>query len=221
MNHACVAAAFELFAGFMKDVWDGADEAVACAFADEYIAGLVVEAAGAVEEETSARIFLDTLGELIAYDRVRIDGIGPSIERTKHGEVDRIVGRLEQINMPLLYGLDQDSDDRVILLSIPLARAAVQEHLRAQGRQQLQISERTLLDQFAPLGVLLDPDNQPIMEGQEGKRTHKTRIGGRSVKAARIRRRVLRVGRSDNKDPQHQAAGTTEMTSILPFAETQ
>ena len=218
-NHACLAAAFELFADFMSDVWDGADDA-ARAFADEYIAALVVEAAGAVEDETPARTFLDTLRELIIYNRIRIDGIGPWIDRSDRGEVDRIVGRLDNRSTPLPCGLNQDSDERVIQLSIPLAMKAVQEQLRGQGRQQLQISERTLLDQLASLGYLLDSDNRPISEEQDGAKTYKTRIGGRSINAARIKAAVLRVAASDEKVPPHQATGTTGLPSILPFAAT-
>jgi hypothetical protein len=132
-NHACMAAAFELFAEFMGDVWDGANEA-ARAFAEVYVAGLVVEAAGAVEEETPARLFLSVLAEQIAYGRVRIKGIGPSIDSEDAREWDKIVGQLDRPGMPLIHGLSEKTDEHVIRLSIPLAMAAVQDHLRRQGR---------------------------------------------------------------------------------------
>jgi hypothetical protein len=132
-NHACMAAAFELFAEFMGDVWDGANEA-ARAFAEVYVAGLVVEAAGAVEEETPARLFLSVLAEQVAYGRVRIKGIGPTIDSEDAREWDKIVGQLDRPGMPLIHGLSEKTDEHVIRLSIPLAMAAVQDHLRRQGR---------------------------------------------------------------------------------------
>ncbi len=150
-NHACLAAAFELFAEFMRDVWNEADQA-ARAFAEDYLADLVVKAAGAVEQETPARIFLDTLGELIAFERVRIDGIGHSIPSDDSREKDKTVGRLHRTGWHC-PSFEQLSDDAVIQLSISLSMAAVQEHLKRQGRQPLQVSDRTLLDQLFNPGI--------------------------------------------------------------------
>ena len=130
-NHACLAAALQLFAGFMKEVWPEADEAAAD-FAEEYLAELVVEAAGAVEEETPARIFLDTLSDLIAFGRVRIEGIGALIKSDDSRERDKIVGRV--ISGPKPYqDLAQLPDSTIIGLSAQLAMKAVQEQLAAKG----------------------------------------------------------------------------------------
>jgi hypothetical protein len=160
-NHASLAAAFELFAGFMRDVWTEADEA-ARVFADEYLGALVIEAAGSVEEETAGRILLDTLAELIAFERARIDGIGSLIKEDNTQEKGKIVGRLVSSGWPHSKSLGQLGDEDVILLSTKLSMAAVQAHLRSQGKQPLQISERTLLDQLTHLEVLLDENHQPI-----------------------------------------------------------
>jgi hypothetical protein len=217
-NHACMAAAFELFADFMRDAWDEADQA-ARAFAEEFIAGLVVDAAGDVEEETPARIFLRILGEQIEFGRVRIEGVGLTIESDDSREKEKVVGRLLRPRFPSATNLDQLPEDDVVLLSIPFAMSAVQEQLRSERRPELQIGARTLLDQLASLGYLLDPDDQPISKGQPGERTTKARIGGESVNAARIRAAALRTNWRGKKTHQ-KAAETTGLPSTLPFPAT-
>jgi hypothetical protein len=220
-NHACLAAAFELFAEFMSDVW-GAAEAkhAARAFAEEYVAGLVLEAAGAVEEETAGRIYLSVLAELVAFGLVRIKGIGPTIDPDDTTERDRIVGELDRRGSRAPQGVGQLSDDDAIWLSIRLSLAAVQQHLRRQGRQPLQIGERALLDQLAALGFLLDADDRPISAEDAGEKTTKTRVGGRSINAARVRAAALRLDRDERGDSQPETSGTTETPLTLPFPAT-
>ena len=178
-NHACLAAAFELFAGFMGDAWGEADASEAArAFAEEYIAGLVVEAAGDVDSETPARIFLGTLGELHEFGQVRIEGIGPHIGSNDPREQDRVVGRLANLSQQFPSGLNPSADDRIIQLSIKLSLGHVNHHLRREGRTELKISPRTLLEQLASMGLLLDPNDQPIAKGKPGEMTKKARRRG-------------------------------------------
>ena len=63
---------------------------------------------------------------------------------------------------------------------------AVQKSLQDQGRQRLQVSEKTLLDQLADMGALVDRDNQPITAQFSGERTYKERLGSGSVRLARV-----------------------------------
>jgi hypothetical protein len=218
-NHACLAAAFDLFADFMKEVWPEAEEA-ARTFAEDYLAGLVDEAAGAVEDETPARIFLNTLGELIAYGRIYIVGIdGTYVETDKNR--DRIVGYMVHSNSSYQKPFNLIGDEEIIVVSIPMALKAVQEQLRGQNRELLQVSERTLLDQLAALGVLVDPDNvkRLIDKDHSGERTKKTRIRGKSVNAAWIKTKAFqgnRHGMGTAGPVQHR---TTAMPAVLPFSD--
>jgi hypothetical protein len=186
-NHASLAAAVELVSDFLGDIWCEAAE-VAGRFNQEFLLTRVLDSAGEVEQETPARIFLDTLDELIAYSRVRIEGLGPWIDN-KSRDRDKIVGRLFDSHghgLQSIAGREIRPDD-VVGLSMPLALEAVQETLLSQGRQRLQISIQTLLDQLAASGFLLDKNNNPISKESTGEKTWKERLGGQSRNLARIR----------------------------------
>ena len=71
-------------------------------------------------------------------------------------------------------------------LSIPLSMEAVQESLRSQGRLQLQVSEKALLDQLATMGALVDRNNQPITPEYAGERTWKGHLDGEGVRFTRV-----------------------------------
>lgn len=218
-NHACVAAAFEIFADFMSDVWaeEEAKEA-ARVFGEEFIAGLVVNAAGDVAAETPAQTFLNILGDQISFGRVRIEGVGPPILSDEPREREKVVGRLLRSAGRSAADLDAVADDEVIRLSIPFAMATVQEQLHRQGKPPLQISERALLDQFVALGCLLDPrDHEPILKGHVGEKTSKARIGGSSVNAACIRAEALRGAWGVPRSSAPKAAVSDDRAQTLPF----
>jgi hypothetical protein len=207
-NHACLAAAFELFAEFMKDVWPGAEQA-AHDFATDYVGNLVLEAAGAVEDETPAGIFLSTLGELIAFEQARIDGIGSTRKSDDQCEKDRFVGRLIQ-PFPAPYGgINALPDNALIHISVSMCLATVQEHLAGQRRQPLQISTRALLDQLVAMGVLVDENNSPIKKDHAGERTTKVRIDGKSVNCARIKAAAFRKYWSASAAPASATTGNS------------
>jgi hypothetical protein len=198
-NHACLAAAFEVFCDYMADVWGEAEATEAArAFAEDYLAGPVVEAAGGVADELPAAIFLRTLGELLAYGRVRLQGLGPApgVSLDAHDRAP-LVGRLQGKSAIGLAAGD------VVMVPISLALAAVQGQLRDEGRPELRVSERALLDQLAGLGCLLDDDGRTITkdgdgeDGDGGKRTKPARIGGKSLRAARIPGRALLAAEAD------------------------
>ncbi len=188
-NHACVATAFELFASFMGDVWGEAEAAAAVAsFAEDHLEAMVIAAAGDVEADTPARIFVRILGDQIDFGRVRIGGLGPRIVDDDSREKEKVVGQLTRMPGRTPMCLAELDHDAVIKLCISFAQAAVQGQLRQEGRPELQITVRTLIDQLASLGCLVDPDNQqPIAEGHGGERTKKARIRGQSVNAVWIR----------------------------------
>jgi len=178
-NHACLAASFELLADFQKDVWTEAP-VFARNFCDVYLRARVLDAAGAVAQDIPAQIFLDTLNDLLGFDRVQIEVRGKMITRDAKS---RVVGRLLDV---LASAQKPGSPQVVVGLSIPLSLGAVQESLRSQGKQPLQASEKALLDQLADMGALVDKDNQPITAQHTGERTRKERLDGGSVWLARV-----------------------------------
>lgn len=216
-NHACVAAAFELFASFMKDVWGEAEAAAAVrSFAEDYLEEMVMAAAGDVEADTPARIFLRILGDQITFGRVRIDGLGPTIYYDDGREKDKIVGRMFRSTFCTLRSLTDLHDDDVIQLSLSFARAAVQGQLRQEGRPDLQITDRTLVNQLASLGCLVDPDDQqPIADGHVGERTKKARIRGKSVNAVCIRAAAFRGAWSDRQPGERQSIETSPTLNLV------
>ncbi len=72
-NHALLAAAFEIFAAYMQDVWPGAaQEAEEFALID--LAEMVAVSVGSAEAEQASTIFLETLRSLLDWGRVRFEG---------------------------------------------------------------------------------------------------------------------------------------------------
>jgi hypothetical protein len=59
-----------------------------------------------------------------------------------------------------------------------------------------------------------------MTEEDAGERTKKTRIGGRSVNAAKIKAAALRVDWSDKTASQQQAGGLTDQPATIPFPTT-
>lgn len=173
-------------------------------------------AAGDVEADTPARTFLRILGDQIAFGRFRIGGFGPTIYDDDSREKEKVVGQLFRSAVKKPQYLNDLDDDDVIKLSIPFARAAVQEQLRREGRPELLITDRTLIEQLASLGCLLDPDSQqPITEGYVGERTKKARIGGKSVNAVCIRAAAFRGAWSDRQPGDHRSAETSPALNLI------
>jgi hypothetical protein len=191
-NHAALAAAFGLFGAYMGDVWAGAAEA-ARAFAEDYVAGLVTEAAGGVADEMPAAIFLRTLAELLDSGGARIEHVpaAPGVSLDVH-ERAPLVGRLQPTGRHFRATSGRNLGGDQVLLQTSAALAVVQERLRALGRPDLRASERALIDQLAELGHLLDDGGRPIAAGYAGNRTTRARRGdGTQLRAARIPAGVL------------------------------
>lgn len=215
-NHACLAAAFELFAEFMVDVWGEAEAREAArTFAEEYVMHLVRDAAGEVETNTTARIFLNTLSDLLSFGRVRIEGIGNDASEAREG--DRIIGRL--LNKPGYRSgpsLDELRDETPVIIATRLAIGVVNENLDRQARPRIQVSEAALVKQLAALGCLLDPlTQQPIGENHVGERTKKARISGDPVNAICVRVSTLRGAWSTSQTPVSQTGGSNQGAQTL------
>jgi hypothetical protein len=121
---------------------------------------------GLVREQQGAIIFMDTLRMLLAYKKV--------------------------------YFLDDpNSSDGMVIgkasgdfyeISIGMALGAVQEQLKKQGRDQLKISEATLLQDLVAAGKVAPPQTKA---GDAGKTTHPVRVGSKRIRCARIPRAEL------------------------------
>ena len=73
-NFAMLAAAFEEIADYLRDVWQGADEAKRV-FAERYIPELRQATVADVSDQKASRLFLSTLAVLVQQGAVRINGV--------------------------------------------------------------------------------------------------------------------------------------------------
>ena len=179
-NHALLAAAFELFADYLRDVWTEAKEA-AREFAEVDLVDLVEETAGAVEEEQASEVFLKTLGELFEGHVVRVDKEGTRRESTSRA---KLVGTFPSAGVPSLY---QVRDETPINLCLALALAQVQVTLAKQGKPQLSVSEKTLIAQLTDAGLLLDEENKVLTKDAKGVKSKQCSLDGKRKRYVRIR----------------------------------
>ncbi len=171
-NHALLAAAFEIFAAYLQDVWPEAkQEAEDFALID--LAEMVSVSVGSAEAEQASTIFLESLRSLLDWGRVRFEGqsgsqsSGASDARSRSSVVGRVVAG---------GSADDGEGERVVELSLAMALQAVQRSLRQQGKPAIQISEKTLIAQLEADGLLLDRANRPIAPGQSGGKSRQVRI---------------------------------------------
>jgi hypothetical protein len=181
-NHALLAAAFEVFAAYMQDVWPGAAEE-AEEFALNDLAEMVSVSVGSAESEQASTIFLESLRSLLDWGQVRFEGQsgskghGASDGRSKATVVGRVVAGCSA---------DDGEEGRVVELSLAMALQAVQRSLRQQGRPAIRISEKTLIAQLEAEGLVLDRANRPIAPGQSGGKSRQVRIDGSRVRVIRM-----------------------------------
>ena len=175
-NLALFAAAFGEYAGFLGDAWPGWEGEVA-AFAREFV-GLRDEMVAAVRDQQASEIFLDVLRTLVAYDGVRIRGLGP--EPGAGGDRRPLIGRIVSL----------EAGPRAIEVATRLAFQAVQEQLRRSGKPPLPATEKALIGQLAADGKLLDRDGSPLVP-KAGRATRGAKIDGQSRNAFLIASSVL------------------------------
>jgi hypothetical protein len=175
-NLALLGAAFEEFARFLRPAWP-TWEREAAAFVGQDLAALRGEMVDAVRDQQPSEVFLATLRALIAAGRVRILGHVPSPELESALETKVTVGRRFPARSNLFTAVE---------VNATLALEAVQESLRRRCLPPLAVTERTLIDQLAGDGKLLDREGQPIDPKRGGGRTHDVNLGGRTVKVFRV-----------------------------------
>jgi len=186
-NLAILGAAFELFAEYLGDVWDGWQEA-ARRYVEEDLVAIRDSMLGEAKEQQASEVFLRTLGDLIRYERVRLER---PRERNLEGNIPTI-GRV-------IEGLGRRNDNLAnsgvarhferFEINITLALAAVNMCLKQQGRSELQASNRVLLQQLRDSGKLLGQDGLPLTG--EVKDLPLARFDGRQLRVFAISRQEL------------------------------
>jgi hypothetical protein len=173
-NFALLAAAFEEFALYLGDAWPGG-AALARGYVEEDLVVIRDRMLKVAREQQASEIFLDTLRVLLAHKKVRFQG-----EPKKKGNDEDVFAPGEVIGKVA---------GECYEVSIPMARAAVQEHLRRQGRDPLKVSDSALIQDLEAAGKVVPP---PTKGGARGEKTHTVRVEGRKVRCLRIPRAELR-----------------------------
>jgi hypothetical protein len=186
-NLALLGAAFERFAEYLSDVWDGWQEATK-KFVEEDLVAVRDGMLGEAKEQQASEVFLRTLGELIEFNHVRIEGL----KETQVAEHVPLIGR--EVGPQIVPGATLDSTRSEIRLEIcmSLALAEVNKCLRQAGRTELKTTESALLRQLREDGKLLDQKGWVLKEG--GEATRRVRLeGGGQKRVFAISYRELRV----------------------------
>jgi hypothetical protein len=177
-NLALLGAAFEQIAEYLGDVWDGWQEA-AKTFIEADLVAIRDGMLGEAKEQQASEVFLRTLGDLVRLSHVRVLGL-PGQDDAEHKPlVGRVVGA-----SPVVGGQDY------LAICTALALAEVNACLRKQGRAELKVTERALLQQLREDGKLLGEDGKPLAADSEA--TRRLRLdGARQVWAFTVSRREL------------------------------
>ena len=155
-NLALLGASFEQFAEYLADVWPQWREA-ARAFVEEELVTIRADMLGEAKEQQASEVFLRTLADLIRFNHVRIDGLRMQRDGDHKPMIGRVSGNRGPGPMP---GAGQRGDSFEICTSLALAQ--VNASLRQQGRAELKITERALLQQLREDGKLLGADGEKL-----------------------------------------------------------
>ena len=184
-NLALLGAAFELIAEYFSDVWpESATEAKR--FIEEDLLAIRGDMLGEVKDQQASEVFLHTLGELVQFKHVRIDGMsGQGQEMTNKPFIGRVASTRRGPLGVQVPGPDQDR----LEICTSLALSEVNKCLQQQGRPLLRVTESALLQQLREDGKLVDANGQPLEPGAD--LTRRARLGGSQVRVFSINRKVL------------------------------
>jgi hypothetical protein len=167
-------------------VWDGWQQATK-KFVEEDLVAVRDGMLGEAKEQQASEVFLRTLGELISFDHVRLEGMPRG---SRDVENKPVVGRVVLRGLvpgDLVNGL---ANVERFEICTSLAMAQVNPCLRQQGRPELKITERALLQQLREDGKLLDANGAAL--APDADPTRRVRLGGpRQVRAFAVGRRAL------------------------------
>ncbi len=171
-NLALLGAAFEMFAKYLGDVWEGWQKE-ARKFVEEDLMVIRDAMLGEAKEQQASEVFLRTLGDLIRHNHVRIKDMMGMGNAENKPQIGRVVG---------------PNRDRLAICTC-LALAQVNISLREQGRSELKTTESALLQQLREDGKLLDQNGVPL--ASTAKPTRLVRLEGGQARAFLISRRDL------------------------------
>jgi hypothetical protein len=186
-NFARLAAAFAEFARYLGDAWPTWQHE-AQRFAGTILVRALDEMTEIVKSQQASAIFLETLGNLLEHGKVRV------VKWYGHCDPEDLknrplVGKFDAA-MPAHYagyGKSKPAFQKgdIFAINLPLALEAVQESLRRRARPELRLTEQNLAAQLAEDGKLVDADGKKVTSATP-KKTMAMRIGGASLRAARI-----------------------------------
>ena len=208
-NFALLAAAFEEIAAFLGDAWPGREHE-AHAFITEDLVAIRDEMLAAVRQQQASEVFLTTLRALVMNGYVQIRNWQPEHVSSEKVFDRPTIGR--RVN-PTHPGQAPAFD-----IVTTLALAAVQEHLRRQGKPPLPATDKALIQQMAGDGKLLDKENNPILPESGGDHTWAAKVAGETRNVFRISASeligettttTLNAGGGTGTDPGGQPEGGT------------
>jgi hypothetical protein len=185
-NLALLGAAFEQFAMYLGDVWEGWQEA-SRKFVQEDLVAIRDSMLGEAKEQQASEVFLHMLADLIRFSHVRIQDLPGQVEAQHKNLVGRFLqGRsaVEARGNLIAAGTPPRLE-----INTPLALAEVNASLRQQGRGELKATVSALLQQLREDGKLLDANGQPLVRATD--LTHRVRLDGVNM------RRVFTISRRE------------------------
>jgi hypothetical protein len=176
-NVAMLAAAFEEFARFLEDAWLQADQEAEAFLQDlRHIRdAMLLEA----HDQQASQVFLATLWDLIQTGAVNVQHWTPSGLDAKIVASRPCVGRAPGAGEP-----------QFLEITTSAALAQVNESLRKQGKPEVKITPKTLIQDLLRAGILVDAHGEPA--AAEGAHTCPLRIGRQQSRGFRVSLRALR-----------------------------
>jgi hypothetical protein len=182
-NLALLGAAFEQFAEYLGDVWEGWQEA-SRKFIEEDLVAIRDAMLGEAKEQQASEVFLRMLGDLIRFNHVRINELPQQDAQHKP-----IIGRMKLIRTVPGRTLTPPNH-QCLEICTSLALMEVNRCLQQTGKQPLRITESALLQQLRDDGRLLDANGQPLKPDDDP--TRRVRLDkSRQVRAFRVSRSQL------------------------------
>jgi hypothetical protein len=186
-NLALMAAGFVEIARYLADVWPEW-QANAAWFVDSHLPAVRDEMLGEARGQQASEIFLAELADLLEHGLVSLP------QGLYHRDHEVVIGR--------------ELESSLLQVSTSRSLAAVQKSLREQGKPELAVQNRTLLDQLRQDGKLSDETGSPLAPG--AKVTRQRRIGGKNAEAVICIYRQVLEGEVDTAAEAHAAVQTEE-----------
>lgn len=181
-NFAQLAAAFEEVMRFMEDVLPDAGEEIR-RFQEQDLIAIRNQMLVSVLAEQPSNILRETLGELITYGHVLIEGLKIPGLNQRSELSGTLIGKLARKEPPV--GTVTLTDE-VVCISMKMALEAVNSFLTRSSKPALSVTEQGILGQLRQDGLLLGSDNRPL-PAAGGEATWQVRFNKEKLRAFRIR----------------------------------